>query len=91
MAQRSDLEHDPDGEPISVLIVDDDEIVRVGLRMILNGASDVTVVAEASDGQRAVELAADLDPDVILMDIRMGDMDGIEATRLITEIGRAHV
>jgi DNA-binding NarL/FixJ family response regulator len=84
MAQRSDPGHDSDGEPISVLIVDDDEIVRVGLRMILNGAADVTVLAEASSGHRAVELAADLDPDVILMDIRMGDMDGIEATRLIT-------
>jgi DNA-binding NarL/FixJ family response regulator len=84
MAQRPDPEHDPDAEPISVLIVDDDEIVRVGLRMILSGASDVTVVAEATSGHRAVELATDLDPDVILMDIRMGDMDGIEATRLIT-------
>ena len=83
MAQRPDPEHDPGGEPISVLIVDDDEIVRVGLRMILGGASDVTVVAEATNGHSAVELAADLDPDVILMDIRMGDMDGIEATRLI--------
>jgi DNA-binding NarL/FixJ family response regulator len=83
MAQRLDPEQDPDGEPISVLIVDDDEIVRVGLRMILGGASDVTVVAEAANGHSAVELAADLDPDVILMDIRMGDMDGIEATRLI--------
>ena len=83
MAQRLDPEQDPDGEPISVLIVDDDEIVRIGLRMILGGASDVTVVAEATNGHSAVELAADLDPDVILMDIRMGDMDGIEATRLI--------
>jgi DNA-binding NarL/FixJ family response regulator len=84
MAQRSDHDHDPDGESISVLIVDDDEIVRVGLRMILSDASDITVVAEATNGHSAVELAADLDPDVILMDIRMGDMDGLEATRLIT-------
>jgi DNA-binding NarL/FixJ family response regulator len=84
MAQRLDPEHDPVGEPISVLIVDDDEIVRVGLRMILGGASDVTVVAEATSGHSAVELAADLHPDVILKDIRMGDIDGIEATRLIT-------
>jgi DNA-binding NarL/FixJ family response regulator len=84
VAQRPDPKHDPSAEPISVLIVDDDEIVRVGLRMILSGASDITVTAEASGGRGAVELAADLDPDVILMDIRMGDMDGIEATRLIT-------
>lgn len=82
MAERPDPEHD--GGSISVLIVDDDEIVRVGLRMILGEASDVTVVAEATGGRRAVELAADLDPDVILMDIRMGDIDGIEATRQIT-------
>ena len=70
-------------QPISVLIVDDDEIVRVGLRMILGGATDIQVAGEATDGKCAVELAADLDPDVILMDIRMNDMDGIEATRRI--------
>lgn len=90
MAQRPDPY--PDGEPTSVLIVDDDEIVRIGLRMILSSASDVTVLAEATGGRQAVELAADLDPDVILMDIRMGDMDGLEATRLITaESSRAKV
>lgn len=71
-------------QPISVLIVDDDEIVRVGLRLILSGATDIQVAAEATDGAAAVELAADLDPDVILMDIRMDDIDGIEATRRIT-------
>ncbi len=68
---------------ISVAIVDDDEIVRVGLRLILSGAPDIDVVAEALDGTEAVELAARLDPDVILMDIRMEDMDGIDATRRI--------
>lgn len=70
--------------PISVAIVDDDEIVRVGLRMILSRAADIDVVAEATDGGAAVELAADLNPDVILMDIRMDDMDGIDATKRIT-------
>jgi DNA-binding NarL/FixJ family response regulator len=75
---------DQAAEPsISVAIVDDDEIVRVGLRLILSRAADIDVVAEATDGTRAVELAAELDPDVILMDIRMEDMDGIDATRRI--------
>ncbi len=70
---------------ISVMIVDDDEIVRVGLGLILSSASDIRVVAEATDGREAVTLAADLDPDVILMDIRMADMDGIDATRRIAD------
>ena len=72
------------GQRISVAIVDDDEIVRVGLRLILSGADDIDVLAEATDGRSAVELAAELDPDVILMDIRMDDMDGIDATKRIT-------
>lgn len=75
---------DPAAErAISVVIVDDDEIVRVGLRLILSSAVDIDVVGEATSGTGAVELATELDPDVILMDIRMDDMDGIEATRRI--------
>jgi len=84
---------DPTAEPvISVVIVDDDEIVRVGLRLILSRAVDIDVVGEATNGTGAVELAAELDPDVILMDIRMDDMDGIEATqRIIAGSSRAKV
>lgn len=68
---------------IRVLLVDDHPMVRQGLRMILGGYDDVIVVVEASNGLEAVSAAADLTPDVILMDINMPVMDGIEATRQI--------
>lgn len=68
---------------IRVLIADDQRIVRAGLRLILDAEPDIEVVAEAVDGREAVELAEDLRPDVCLLDIRMPELDGIEATRLL--------
>jgi DNA-binding NarL/FixJ family response regulator len=66
---------------IRVLVADDQEIVRTGLTIILNAQPDIEVIAEAANGQRAVELAQRLRPDVCLFDIRMPGVDGIEATR----------
>ena len=70
--------------PIRVLIVDDHSLVRAGFQSILNIEVDIEVVGEAKDGVEAVALAAATIPDVVLMDIRMPEMDGLEATRLIT-------
>ena len=66
---------------LRVLVADDQHLVRHGFRMILDAEDDIEVVGEAADGVRAVELARRLDPDVVLMDVRMPTMDGIEATR----------
>jgi len=66
---------------IRVLIADDQALVRGGLRMILEAQDDIEVIAEAADGRTAVQLAETLRPDVVLMDIRMPGMDGLEATR----------
>jgi DNA-binding NarL/FixJ family response regulator len=66
---------------IRVLVADDQEIVRTGLRMILDAEPGIEVIGEAADGRAAVALARELRPDVCLFDIRMPDMDGIEATR----------
>jgi DNA-binding NarL/FixJ family response regulator len=68
----------------SVLIADDQALVRVGLRKVFESEPDMTVVGEAGDGEQAVDAARRLRPDVILMDIRMPVLDGIEATRRIT-------
>jgi DNA-binding NarL/FixJ family response regulator len=67
----------------SVLLVDDQPLLRAGFRMVLESQDDVTVVGEAGDGAEAVRLTAELDPDVVLMDVRMPGVDGIEATRQI--------
>ncbi|MEV5553003.1 response regulator transcription factor [Nonomuraea wenchangensis] len=72
-----------DQRPIRVIVADDQEIARTGLRMILDLQPGIEVVAEAGDGRRAVELARRLRPDVCLFDIRMPALDGIEATRLL--------
>ena len=69
---------------ISVLLADDQPLLRRGFRMILEAEPDLTVVAEAGDGEEAADLACRHAPDVVLMDIRMPGTDGIEATRCIT-------
>jgi len=74
--------------PVSVLLVDDQPLVRAGFRLILESAPHLSVVGEASDGREAVRAARTLLPDVVLMDIRMAGMDGVEATRLITSWAR---
>jgi DNA-binding NarL/FixJ family response regulator len=68
---------------VRVLVADDHELVRTGLRMILDTQPDIEVVAEAADGREAVNLARELRPDVCLFDVRMPELDGIEATRLL--------
>jgi DNA-binding NarL/FixJ family response regulator len=72
---------------VKVLIADDQALVRGGFRMILDARQDMEVVGEAADGNEAVALAAEREPDVVLMDVRMPDTDGIEATRRIVGAG----
>jgi DNA-binding NarL/FixJ family response regulator len=74
---------------IRVLLVDDQPLVRMGFRMILEAETDITVVGEAGDGAAAVSMAAALRPDVVLMDVRMPGVDGIDATAAITTAGEA--
>ena len=68
------------GEQVTVVVVDDDALVRAGLRLILGGAPDITVVGEATDGEQALEVVGSTSPRVVLMDIRMPRVDGVEAT-----------
>jgi DNA-binding NarL/FixJ family response regulator len=77
----------PGGGPVSVLLVDDQPLLRMGFRLILEGEEDLHIVGEASDGAEAVSKVAQLRPDVVLMDVRMPVLDGIEATRAITASG----
>jgi DNA-binding NarL/FixJ family response regulator len=76
------------GSMIRVLLADDQGLVRAGFRALLDAQDDIEVVAEAADGQEAVRLATELTPDVVLMDIRMPGVDGLEATRQIAKDDR---
>jgi DNA-binding NarL/FixJ family response regulator len=70
-------------EPTTVLVVDDHPLVRQGLLAVLSSADDITAVGEASDGNEAIDLVRQLEPDVVLMDLQMPGMHGIDATRQI--------
>jgi DNA-binding NarL/FixJ family response regulator len=82
MADKETSRHDSD-QSVSVLIADDQALVRAGFRAILEGQSGITVAGEAIDGRDAIDLARKRRPDVVLMDIQMPDIDGIDATRCI--------
>ena len=72
---------------IRVVLVDDQQLVRAGFRMVLDSQADLEVVGEAGDGDEAVRVVVATAPDVVLMDVRMPGVDGLEATRLITAAG----
>jgi DNA-binding NarL/FixJ family response regulator len=76
---------------IKVLIVDDQSLVRAGFRLVLENHDDLEVIGEASTGTQAIDSARRLDPDVVLMDIRMPELDGIAATKAITDRQTARV
>jgi DNA-binding NarL/FixJ family response regulator len=78
-----------DSAPVRILLVDDQPLMRVGFRMILGTQPGLDVVGEAADGLGAVRLADELKPDVVLMDVRMPGLDGVEATRRIVSSGSA--
>jgi len=74
------------GEALRILLVDDHPLVRNGLRALLASVADMTVVGEASNGEEAIAQAAELQPDIILMDLHMPGLNGIEATRRIVQV-----
>ena len=73
---------------IRIVLADDEQLVRAGFRLILQTEPDLEVVAEAGNGAEALDLAGRLDPDLVLMDVQMPVMDGIEATRQVVALGR---
>lgn len=73
------------GNALSVAVVDDQELERTGIALILDSADDITVIAEAATGEEAIPLLIERQPDIVIMDIRMPGMGGIEATKIITE------
>jgi DNA-binding NarL/FixJ family response regulator len=76
--------------PVRVLVCDDQALIRTGFATIIDAQPDLEVVGECADGRAAVDLAARLAPDVVVMDVRMPVLDGIEATRLLAGAGVAH-
>jgi DNA-binding NarL/FixJ family response regulator len=76
-----------DPSPTSILLVDDQPMLRMGYRMILDAQPDLTVVGEAENGLEAIELTDRLEPDVVLMDVRMPGLDGVQATERIVASG----
>jgi DNA-binding NarL/FixJ family response regulator/class 3 adenylate cyclase len=85
--RQEELATQEDGGAVRVVIVDDQALVRAGFKMILEAESDIEVVGEAADGKEAIAECRRLAPDVVLMDVRMPEMDGIEATRQLLEHG----
>jgi DNA-binding NarL/FixJ family response regulator len=78
--------------PTEIVVVDDQELIRLGFRMVINSQSDLKVIGEAADGAQAITAARVLRPDLILMDIRMPDVDGLQAARqIIREEPRAKI
>ena len=76
---------------ISVVLVDDQALIRTGFKMILESEEGIVVVGEASDGEQAVSISRSVRPDIVLMDLRMPRVDGVEATRVITSSGSTRV
>jgi YesN/AraC family two-component response regulator len=73
--------------PVRVVVVDDQALVRGAFRLLVDSAPDLEVVGEGANGAEAVSLVGELEPDVVLMDIRMPVMDGLEATRAVAALG----
>lgn len=80
-----------DSDSISVVLVDDQELIRLGFRMVLEAEGDIEVLGEAADGEAGIEQVLALQPDVVLLDIRMPRLDGISATKAITEQSHSRV
>lgn len=80
---RLGVEDRPEGAPIRVLLVDDDPLIRTGLRLMLSPATDLQVVGEAADGDEVAEAVAAHHPDVVLLDVRMGRVSGIDTVRAL--------